>query len=212
MNRAWRRYGYLLVVAAILPATGCTAVATALWAIGASDTPPEFDGLKNKKVAIVCRPITSLHYQDSHVARDLAAEIGKQLHDNSKKVTIVDPRKVEQWCDENTWEEFSEVGKALKADVVVGIDLEHFEMYQGQTLYQGRAGTTIRIFDCKDGKLLFEKTPRQCVYPPNACVSTSEKQPAQFRREFIKVLGNQLARLFFSHDPYEDMAQDAAAM
>jgi hypothetical protein len=212
MKRIWRRYGYLLALAAILPTAGCTSVASMMWALGYNNTPPEFDGLKNKKVAVVCRPITSLHYQDSHVARDLAGEVGKLLHENNKKITIVDPRKVEQWCDENSWDEFPEVGKAVKAEIVVGIDLEHFDIYQGQTLYQGQAAVTVRVYDCKDGKVLFEKTPKQCVFPPNACVPTSEKPASQFRREFLKVLANQVGRLFYGHDPYEDMAQDAAAL
>jgi hypothetical protein len=213
MDRAWRRYGYLLAITALLTVVGCaTPLATALWALGYSDIPAEFDGLKGKNVAIVCRPVTSLHYQDSHVARDLAAELGKLLHENNKKVVIVDPRKVERWCDENSWEEFLEVGKAVKADVVVGIDLEEFEMYQGQTLYQGRASVTLRVYDCKDGKVLFEKTPPQCVYPPNACIATSEKSAPQFRREFIKVLAGKLGMLFYAHDPWNDMAEDARAL
>lgn len=212
MERAWRGLGYLVLAAAVLPSAGCSALAAAMWMMGANDTPPEYEGLKGKKVAVVCRPITSLHYQDSHVARDLAAEIGKLIQTNGKKVTIVDPRKVERWCDENTWDEYEEVGKAMGADVVLGIDLEHFDIYQGQTLYQGRASTTVRVYDCKEGKVVFEKTPRQSVYPPNSCVATSEKQEAQFRREYIKVLANQLARMFFAYDPYADMAQDAAAL
>jgi hypothetical protein len=187
-------------------------VATALWALGYNDAPAEYDGLKGKTVAIVCRPITSLHYQDSHVARDLAGELGRLLHENGKKVTIVDPRKVERWCDENSWDDFVEVGKAVKADVVMGIDLEQFSMYQGQTLYQGQASVTVHVYDCKDGKVLFEKTPSQCVYPPNACISTSEKPAAQFRREFIKVLAGRLGVMFYPHNPWDDMAQDAAAL
>ena len=212
MDRAWRRWGYLVWLGVLLPAAGCSAFTGLLYVMGANDAPAEYNGLKGKKVAVVCRPITSLHYQDSHVAADLSVMVGKILRDNSKRVTILDPRKVEKWCDENTWDEYVEVGKAVEADVVLAIDLEHFDIYQGQTLYQGRASTTVRVYDCKDGKILFEKTSRQTVYPPNSCVAASEKQASQFRREFLKVLGDQIARVFYSHDPYADMALDATAM
>jgi hypothetical protein len=212
MDRAWRRWSYLLLAAVLLPAAGCSAFTGLMYVMGANDTPAEYNGLKGKKVAIVCRPITSLHYQDSHVASDLAILIGKLLRDNSKRFAVVDPRKVEKWCDENTWDEYVEVGKAVQADVVLGIDLEHFDIYQGQTLYQGRASTTVRIYDCKDSKVLFEKESRQTTYPPNSCVAASEKQASQFRREFLKVLGDQIARMFYSHDPWADMAQDATAL
>jgi hypothetical protein len=220
MDRAWRRSGYLLLLGVVLSAAGCSAFTGILYVMGANDAPAEYKGLKGKKVAVVCRPITSLRYQDSRVAADLSVMVGKLLRDNSKtfsisdprKIEIIDPRKIDKWCDENTWDEYVEVGKAVAADVVLAIDLEHFDIYQGQTLYQGRASTTLRVYNCKDGEILFEKTSRQTVYPPNSCVATSEKEAPQFRREFLKVLADQIARVFYAHDPYADTALDAAAM
>ena len=35
---------------------------------------------------------------------------------------------------------------------------------------------------------------------------------AEFRREFVAVLADQIARHFYAHDPYADLAQDAAAL
>ena len=42
------------------------------------------------------------------------------------------------------WEEYVEVGKAMKADMVVGVELEKFSIYQAQTLYQGKANASVR--------------------------------------------------------------------
>ena len=64
------------------------------------------------------------------------------------KIKTVNQRKVAKWTDENTWEEYAEVGKAMKADMVVGINLEGFSLFQGQTLYQGKANATVRVYDC----------------------------------------------------------------
>jgi hypothetical protein len=60
--------------------------------------------------------------------------------------------------------------------------------------------------------MVFEKTLPQTVYPPNSGVPTSERQEAEFRRAFVKVLADQIARHFYAHDPNADLAQDALAM
>ena len=211
------RQGLLLTVAlvvAVLPAVGCREVATTvmyLWK--GMDVDPEFAGLKGKKVAVVCRPLVSLQYRNANVARDLAQQITVLLQQQVPKIQTVDQRKVAKWTDENTWEEYPEVGKAMKADMVVGIDLEGFSLYQGQTLYQGKANATVRVYDCKDGnKMVFEKTMPQSVYPPNSAVPTSERLEAEFRREFEAVLADQIARHFYAHDEFVDVGQDAAAL
>jgi hypothetical protein len=91
--------------------------------------------------------------------------------------------------------------------------LEGFSIFQGQTLYQGKANATIRVYDChKNGKVAFEKILPQSVYPPNSAVPTSDRLEAEFRREYVAVLADQIARHFYAHDPYADMAQDAAAL
>lgn len=222
MDRALRRYGYLLFLGLLVAMGGCAnMLATVFYVVKGNETDPEFSGLKGKKVAVVCRPLVALKYQDSRVAKDLAGEIGKLLKQNGKKIQVVEARKVERWIDENTWEEYSEVGKALDAEMVVGVDLESFTIYQGQTLYQGRANVTLHVIDCKgdgkgkdkgkDSETVFEKSMPEVVYPPNFCIQTSEKQEAQFRREFIHMLGNHIGRHFYPYEAHADVAQDAVA-
>jgi uncharacterized protein YbjQ (UPF0145 family) len=203
-----------MLAAVVLPATGCrSALATAVYLWKGNDVPPDFDELKGKKVAVVCRPLVSLQYRNATVARDLAQQITMLLQEKVSKIRTVDQRKVAKWTDENTWENFSEVGKAMKADYVVGIDLESFDLFQGQTLYQGKANASIHVYDCSKGnKLVFEKIIPQSVYPPNAGVPTSDKLEAEFRREFVAVLADQIARHFYAHDPNADLAQDAAIL
>ncbi len=65
-----------------------------------------------------------------------------------------------EWADENNWDEYVEIGKALNADMVVGLDLEEFSLYQGQTLYQGKANIKIPVYDVAQGKEpVFERQP-----------------------------------------------------
>lgn len=217
MDRSSVRHGValgLILAIALLPALGCqSALLTAMVLLKGTDVDPDYPGLKGKKVAVVCRPLVSLQYRNANVARELGQQITSLLQQQVPKIQTVDQRKVAKWTDENTWEEFTEVGKAMKADFVVGVDLEGFSIFQGQTLYQGKANATVRVYDCKQGgKVVFEKTLPQAVYPPNAGIPTSERLEAEFRREFSMVLADQIARHFYAHDPHADVAQDASAM
>lgn len=204
----------LLVMTAVLPALGCRSVlTTAMYLWKGTDVDPDFAGLKGKKVAVVCRPLVNLQYRNANIARDLSKQITLLLQKRVPKILTIDQRKVLKWTDENTWEEYPEVGKAMKADMVVGIDLEGFSLFQGQTLYQGKANAMIRVYDCKNGgKLVFEKILPQCVYPPNSAVPTSDRLEAEFRREFEAVLADQIARHFYAHDRFADVALDAAVL
>jgi hypothetical protein len=204
----------LILMAAALSLCGCQSLlVTALYLFKGNEVDPEFAELKGKKVAVVCRPMVALQYHNSSVARDLAEQISILLEKNVPKIHLVDQRKINKWLDENTWEEYREVGKAVKAEMVVGVDLESFSLYQGQTVYQGRANAAVAVYDSQQKwKKVFEKALPQSVYPPNSPISAADRLEADFRREFVAVLADQIGRHFYAHDPYPDMAQDAAAL
>jgi hypothetical protein len=211
----WRGVALITIsVAALAPVCGCrAALTTAMYLFKGLDVDPEFAQLKGKKVAVVCRPMVSLQYNNSNVGRELAEQITSLLQKRVPKIKTIDQRKIAKWTDENNWEQYTEVGKAVDADMVVGVDLERFGIYQGQTLYQGRANASVRVYDCrKDDKMVFEKDVPQSVYPPNSAVPTSERTEPAFRREFVAVLADQIARYFYAHDPYADVAQDASVL
>ncbi len=218
MDRPSLRYGYpaiiLALCAGVLSAGGCTSALTSLMYITkGTNVPAEFDGLQGKRVLVVCRPLADLTYRDISVAKNLARQVSILLHNNVRKIEIIDQRKVAKWTDENTWDEYTEIGEALEAEMVVGVDLEDFTIYQGQTLYQGKANVALRVYDCTGGgQLVFEKELPRVVYPPNSWVHTSEKLEAQFRREFVRVLADQIGRHFYAHDAHADYALDAAAL
>jgi hypothetical protein len=217
MDRPFLRRGIIftaLLLIATLPTVGCqSALFTMMYIFKGTDVDPDFKDLKGKKVVVVCRPMASLQYANANVGRELAQQISLLLQDQVPKITVIDQRKIAKWTDENDWEEYPQVGKAMKADMVVAVDLESFSLYQGQTLYQGKANATIRVFDCKkNGKEVFRKSIPQCAYPPSGGIAASERTEPDFRNEFVAVLANQIARHFFAHDPYADLGQDAAAL
>lgn len=195
---------------AVSLAAGCSSgLFTVAYLLRGNDVPPECDALKNKRVAVVCRPMVALQYRNARVDHDLAQELSSLLRSNVPKIKLIDYRRVAEWMDEHTWDDYTEVGKALGADLVVGIDLEHFDIYQSQTLYQGRASVEVKLYDCQTGNVVFKKHLPQIVYPPNRVVQASEVREQEFRREFVRVLADQIGKHFYAHDPYADFAMDS---
>jgi len=222
MDRSFLRYGYTLAVfalAAAMLSTACgcrSALATAAYLVKGTNVDAEFDGLEQKKVAVVCRPLASMTFSNANVAKDLAREVSLLLKNNVPKIEMIDQQKVNQWLDENGgWADYSEFGgeDRLGADVLVGIDLQGFSIYQSQVLYQGKANVKLTVYDCaNDNEIVFEKELPQSVYPPNAVISTSEKQERQFRREYLRILADQIGRCFYAHDRHADYALDVNAL
>ena len=164
-------------------------------------------------MAVVCRPIVDLTYENSSVAKDLARHIAILLKERVPKIELIDQRKVEKFTDETPWNEFTEVGEAVGADMVVAVDLRGFTIFQSQTLYQGKADVEVAVYKTHgDGQPEFQKTLPQLVYPPSTGIPTSERTEPGFRREFVEVVADAVGRNFYRHDPHFACAMDAAAL
>jgi hypothetical protein len=201
--------GLFLFSALALP-TGCGWIALATYMVSPDDVPADFKDLQDRRIVVVCRPVVELQFADSTVPRDLTRLVGAKLHEKVRKIDLVDEREVSEWVDENTWQKFTEVGKALKADTVIGIELEHFALQQGPTLYQGNANVRIVVYDMKNGgRQVYEKGMPQVLYPTHTPIPSSETSEGEFRRKFLDVLAERVARHFYSHDSRVDFATDA---
>src|ERR1700678_2406453 len=71
----WRRPSVWLLLGLTLsgglaPTSGCTMLATGLWMIKGINEKADFPGLNGKRVAVVCRPVSSLQYRNPTVGRD----------------------------------------------------------------------------------------------------------------------------------------------
>jgi hypothetical protein len=208
--RLGRKLALLLMLPALLLPSGCGWMSVVLYNMNPDDTPAEFKDLADKRVAIVCRPVVELQFSDSTVPRDLTREVGSLLTEKVHKIKIVDEREVSEWTDENAWQKFTEVGKALKADIVVGIELERFSLQQGPTLFQGNASLRLVVYDMQNGgRQVYDKSLPRVMYPPNTPIPSADKSEAEFRRQFLGVLAEQIARRFYAHDSREDFAVDA---
>ena len=193
-------------------ASGCSILPFAAYLVQGLNHPADYDGLKGKKVAVICRPVASLQYQSSSVDRELAEAVSDLLAEHISKIHLVSQDEIEKWEDENNWDDYTEIGKALRADMVVGIDLDQFSLQSGQTLYQGKASIDLAVYDVQRGKRpVYQKMLPQRLYPPNAPIPTSEKSLGEFRQQFVQVLAEQVARHFYDHDATVDFAADGLA-
>lgn len=203
-----------LLLAVISAAAGCHPLLTTMAIlIKGTDAEADFKGLDKKKVVVVCRPVANLSFGNPTVAADLARAVGKALKENGNKIQVIDYQKVADWTDNHDWNEYTEVGKAMKADMVIGIDLQEFVMHQSNTVLQGQAAVAITVYDCAhENKVVFEKSLPRTLYPPNIGMQASEKPVGEFRRKFIGVLAEQIGRHFYPHDAHADLTQDLDAL
>jgi hypothetical protein len=205
-----QRLAVSLMLAVLIAPSGCGWMSVVLYNMNPDDTPPDFKDLQQKKVVIVCRPVVELQFTDSTVPRDLTRQVGALLKQKIRKIEVIDEREVSEWTDENAWQKFTEVGKALKADMVVGIELERFSLQQGPTLFQGNASLRLVVYDMQNGgRQVYDKSLPRVLFPPNTPIPSTDKSEAEFRRQFLTVLAEQVARHFYAHDSREDFATDA---
>ena len=75
-RRSFVRLSGAIALAAPLVAasTGCNLVAMGLYLVQGMNQPAKFDGLRGKRVAVVCRPISTLQYRNSTVHRELGED------------------------------------------------------------------------------------------------------------------------------------------
>ncbi|HEX7448334.1 MAG TPA: hypothetical protein VF306_12355 [Pirellulales bacterium] len=204
-RRSWMICLGLLLAASLALQFGCTkALVTAAYLIKGTNDPAEFDELKDKRVAVVCRSQTDLGFEAAGVDKQLALAVGELLRTRGRHIKVIDQREVDNWIDENAWEDFSDIGRALEdCDMVVGIDLLSFSLYQGQTLYQGNAEVKLIVCDMSHGgKPAWEKSMNAVVYPLNHGRPAQDEPPAQFRRKYVDVLAKEISQHFYPHDHF----------
>ena len=205
----------LLVVLSLVPSTGCLHLLLAssiyLWQ-GGHVVPAECDALVEKRVVVVCRPPASSDFSHAGASRQMNRAITGLLRQNVKKVEMVDPREVDTWLDESDTGDYLDLGRAVKADIVLVVDLEHFDLYKGNTLYQGNADVSLLVYDMEQGgELIWDRQLGQILFPHNAPIPSADKSQDQFQREFVGILASRIAVYFYKHDPNAHFASDALA-
>jgi len=174
--------------------------------------PPDFEGLEDQKVVVVCRPPSSNEYRHAGASRAVSQRVSELLVEHLKNVDVVPPREVDEWLDQSDWGDYKELGRAVRADKVVYIELNDFDLFKGSTLYQGRADVTVTIYDMKNnGKMAWDRHLGEILYPTNSGIPAQDKPEQQFEREFVSIVATRVAEHFYKHDAHSEFAIDALA-
>jgi hypothetical protein len=206
----------LLLALALVPTqSGCLHLIAAtgmyLWE-GGNLVPADFDGLKDKKVVVFCRPPASQEFRQAGASRAIAKRVSDLLEINVPGIEVIPQKQVDNWVDENDSDDFAELGKAVKADLIVHVELGHFELFKGKTVYQGNADVTVSVHDVNDkNRLVWDKPMGEVLFPVHSGIAVQDKPVQQFQREFVEVLSQEVSMHFYKHDPHANFAIDAIA-
>jgi hypothetical protein len=201
----------LLVAIVLLTQSGCLGLAANLMNVVKGHTvKAEFKELEGKRVAVVTLTDSS-QYSDDASARILSRRVSEILLKEVKDIELVREDEVQQWRDRNGWDaiEFIDIGKGVKADKVIAIEMTNLRLRDGATLYRGRAAVTTTVYDVKSGKTEFRKHLDEFTYPETAGQYTSETTEARFRTLYLSVLAARISRWFHSYDYSDTVAMDA---
>lgn len=200
---------FVLTSFAICCLSGCAgALVTPYYLLYGNPTPAESDALDKKKVVVVCRSAPQLSYSAKLACTELQERIGQSLKANGKKIDVVPSEKVEQYVDLHGDIDPIEVGRSVSAERVLVVDVEAFNIVEGQ-VYRGTSSVQLTVYDVADGGIVFEKIPNEFVFPPNVPVPLSEMREPQFRRMFVLDLARNLAQIFHSYEREKNFASDA---
>ncbi|WP_145098220.1 hypothetical protein [Anatilimnocola aggregata] len=177
------------------------------WARG-NPVDAKFPGLKNKTVAVVCFD-TNLT-GPGNVADALAKSVGSKLALNVPKIKVVEHQKVTDWIDEQSDHvaDFKDVGRGVKADMVVGIDMDDFRIHDGATLLRGRSRISVKVYDLsKGGEVVYQTPVDNVTYPENGPRPVTDNEGA-FRSLFLDILAKRISKDFYPYDKAEDFGLD----
>lgn len=203
--------GLMILCLALPLASGCGLASQMVYFFRGNQVPAKFTGLKDKKVAVVC--ITSGNGGGPGTEADvLARSVGKILQKQVVGIDVVPQDKVIDWMDKNNWNQidYKQVGRGVKADMVLAIELGSFTIHEGQTLLRGRAGIGVKVFDMAEkGKMVYDTPARDISFPRNGASQVTQSE-SEFRRLFVWSLAQEIARDFHAYDAVEDLARDSA--
>jgi len=201
----------LLMLAGSL--TGCGTLSHLSYWIYGIKVDAKFTGLQKKRVAVVCLDANSLRGPGGE-ADAVAKSVSNILAVKVEDIEIIPQAKIADWIDghDQNLTDYRDIGRGVKADMVVGMDLESFSTHEGQTLLKGRAKVSVRVYDmAKDGQVVYETPTKEISFPEHGARHVTENE-ANFRVVFINTLAEKISRDFYAYDKLEDFGGDASYM
>jgi len=204
---------FLLVAASLTIAqTGCVIpfAANLMHAVGADMVPAEYEGLEKKTVAIVTSTDGSQYSQDV-VARELNRLVAVIVTNEVDGVTLIRQDQIDGWRDTHGWDEtdLASIGRGVKADKVIGIEVADLRLREGATLFRGRSETQVKVIDVATGKVEYSRRLDDYTYPKLAGQDITETTESRFRKLYLTKLSQEIARSFHPYDLTDRFASDS---
>lgn len=211
ISKTFTRLGIVIIAVASLTQSGCLGLASNLMhGLGVDMEPAEYKDLKDEVVAVITVTDSS-QYSDDIAAKELSRKVGEIITRKVRGASLIREEQVDEWRDLNGWDEidFVKIGKGVKADKVVGIELTNLRLREGTTLYRGRGNATLRVYDVETGTVEYQRRLDEFEYPRLAGQSVNETTETRFRRLYLTILAQELARSFHAYDLTDRIARDS---
>jgi hypothetical protein len=205
-----------LTLLLIACSSGCIGLTAQLlyWVKGGHKIEAEYAGLQDQRVAVVCVSNDS-SYGPNSVAAMLARTVSNILRQKVEGIEVVHQDEIADWRDTNDWNQmdYREIGRGVAADKIVALDVDALSLYQGRTLYKGRADLTVTVYDLADeGQVVFRRMIPEFSFPRNGARHTTEMSEPRFRALFVQVMSQHVSKYFCRYNLEEEFASDAAAL
>jgi hypothetical protein len=203
----------LLCIAAVAVCTGNVGciqfAANMIHAIRGSDLPAEYAGLAEKRVAVICSVDGTVASEASGSV--LTSYISSALNQNLPKTTVIGQEEVDRWLEIEGWSsnDALAIGKGVKADQVVSVQVSNFKLREGATLYRGSCDIRVSVYDINaDGRLAFIKEINEHAFPRIGGTPVTDTTEAKFRSAYLHLIASKIAGLFHPIDPTAEYALD----
>lgn len=212
----WQLFSVLALAVLLASNSGCLGQLVRLGVLfgRGPNMPAECKALRGKKVAVVCVSDDTPHLQGS-AAQRLANNVTALLSQNVKGIQVISQEKVADWIDTNDWDQvdYREIGRGVGANLVVAIDLSSLSLHDGQTLFQGTASLSVKVYDMEQGgSVVFDKPMPDVKFPESGGHSTASTTEGRFMNVFLALLAQRVSHLFYEYEQDELFALDAQAL
>jgi len=206
-------------ILATLVAGGCAAFG-AIGAISAQvdrekqiEVLAEYDGLRNRTVAVVVQSAPAMSYEYPTVVANVTANVSRRLAENVEGAQLLDPRIVLQWQYQTPhWAAlpYGRIAEELGVERVVLIDLYEYRLHPpGNTwIWDGVSAATVGVieaglYETDEFAESFSVTER---FPDMEGVSRESATAAQIETGLLVKFYQRTAWLFYDHieDKYPD--------
>ncbi len=214
MERRFSSHFTLIFLAIILfSCVGCIgAAAQLMYFFQGLKVKAEYDGLKNSRVAVICVTDAS-SYGPNNLTKTIGQILGSRLQIEVNRIQVIPQNEIENWKDINGWNEidFVQIGKGLKADKVLAVEIDSYSIHEGQTMYKGRAMVTTKVYDIKNGgEVVFSQGPAEYQFPKSHGRPALATDEQQFERVYLSKLVEKIAHSFYDYERVDEIADDAA--